>query len=325
MIGGHRAAGRFARSRLKSVVLLATILAYGAPQGWQPAAAQMMLPGATNGASPGAATGTAQKPTGGGASEGTHAPPKPIILKPPSEDTIAGHVLARDGLKGAMSFDKSGDDLVLSKLALTGDKISAPTKDCSLDVSLTPPLAITPAGRPEGAIRYQVPLQACPFTIDVLNGAVLVSTPKPTCEFTAADCRVSLSGLWGPAPVEITDKRAKELERERVRIETTMRANFRVLLKRAGKDRDLIKAIAREQAGFSSSREMTCRDYAKESVFGFCSTQITEARVLALLAKFGEMPEPVDRRHAARERAKAHVTREPVAAPATSIAPDPQQ
>ena len=124
-------------------------------------------------------------------------------------------------------------------------------------------------------------------------------------------------GCGGPPAADITDKRAKELERERVRIETTMRANFRVLLKRAGKDRAAVKAIAGEQAGFSSAREMACRDYAKESVHGFCSTQMTEARVLALVAKFGDQPEPREtRKHATRAKAASGRRRPPHSAPA---------
>ena len=264
-----------------------------------PASAQLQLPGAQNGS----AIGAPPKATGNtGGDEPTHAPPKPIVIKPPGEDGIVDHALARNGSDGAMMFAKQGDGLALSKLSLAGDKISAPTKTCSLDVALDAPIAATAAGRPAGAIRFEVPLKACPFTIDVLDGAVLVATAAPTCDFAAADCRVALDGLWGPPAADITDKRAKELERERVRIETTMRANFRVLLKRAGKDRAAVKAIAGEQAGFSSAREMACRDYAKESVHGFCSTQMTEARVLALVAKFGDQPEPRERKHATRAK-----------------------
>ena len=284
--------------------------------------AQMQLPGALNGGS-----GTAPPKAGGGGGGGvepSHVPPKPIVVKPPSEETIAGRLLAHDGSKGAMTFDKAGDGLVLSKLALTGDKISAPTKACSLDVALSPPLAATASGRPSGAIRYDVPLKACPFSIDVLEGSVLVSTPTPACDFTAADCKVAMAGLWGPSPADITDKRAKELERQRVRIETTMRANFRVLLKRAGKDRDAIKAIAGEQAGFSSAREMACRDYAKESVHGFCSTQITEARVLALLSKFGALPEPKEERRHARSKPRPAAAERPAEAAPVEVPNDAQ-
>ena len=273
----------------------------------------MMLPGAQNGSAAGAppkASGNA------GTSDAPHAPPKPIVIKPPSEDGIVDHVLARNGSDGSMTFIKQGDDLALSRLSLTGDKISAPTKACGLDVALEAPIAATASGKPAGAIRFDVPLKACPFTIDILDGAVLVATPAPTCDFAAADCRVTLDGLWGPAAADISDKRAKDLERQRVRIETTMRANFRVLLKRAGKDRTAVKAIAGEQAGFSSAREMACRDYAKESVHGFCSTQMTEARVLALLAKFGDEPEQRERKHA---RAKPRST------PTTHASPPPEE
>ena len=278
-----------------------------------PAGAQIMLPGATNGS----AAGTPPKASGTtGSGEATRAPPKPIVIKPPGEDGIVDHVLARNGSDGAMSFVRQGTDLALSKLSLAGDRISAPTKSCKVDVALDAPIVAVAAGRPAGAIRFDVPLPACPFSIDVLDGAVLVSTAAPTCAFAAADCKVALAGLWGPAAADISDKRAQELVRERVRIETTMRANFRVLLKRAGKDRAAVKAIAGEQAGFSSAREMACRDYAKETVHGFCSTQMTEARVLALLAKFGDEPEPHERKHAARAKPR------PVPAAAAATPPD---
>ena len=80
-----------------------------------------------------------------------------------------------------------------------------------------------------------------------------------------------------------------------------MRANFRAVLRKAGKDRTAVKAIAKEQAAFSSEREMTCRDYAQETVHGFCSTQITQARALALMAEFGTMP---DGPHGRRARSR---------------------
>ena len=168
------------------------------------------------------------------------------------------------------------------------------------------PLPATPAGRPAGAIRYTLSVPACAFTIDILDGAVLLTRPEPTCDFTAADCRVSPAGLWGPRAADITPKRAKDLERERVRLEATMRANFHALLRKAGKDRTAVKAIAKDQAAFSSEREMTCRDYAQETVHGFCSTQITQARALALMAQFGTMPEgPHGRRSRPRPTAAA--------------------
>ena len=265
-------------------VLFAVMLA-----GAGTARAQMQLPGALGGAAP----ATEHKGGGGGSSAApsSYAPPKPVIIKAPNEDTVTGHPLSRDGVKGEMVLDKAGDGLALSKLTLDGDKTSRPGMACKVDVPLPAPLPATPAGRPAGAIRYSLPVADCAFTIDILDGAVLLTRPEPTCEFKAADCRVSPVGLWGPRPADITPKRAKDLEHERVRLETTMRANFHALLRKAGKDRSAVKAIARDQAAFSSEREMTCRDYAQETVHGFCSTQITEARALSLMAQFGTMPE----------------------------------
>ena len=263
------------------------------------ARAQMQLPGAVGGGAPAAEHKGGGAGGGSGAAPSSYAPPKPVIIKAPAEDTVIGHPLSRDGVKGEMVLDKSGEGLALSKLTLDGDKISKPGTACVVDVALASPLAATPAGRPAGAIRYGVPVPACPFSIDILDGAVLLTRPEPSCQFTAADCRVSPGGLWGPRAVDITPKRAKDLERERVRLETTMRANFHALLRKAGKDRIAVKAIAKDQAAFSSEREMTCRDYADETVHGFCSTQITQARALALMAQFGTTPEGP---HARRSR-----------------------
>ena len=285
------------------VLALAASLAAGAP-----ATAQMQLPGALNGNAPGA-----PPPAAGGGSAGgpTPAPPRPVVIKPPADDTILGHTLSRDGKSGTMIFDKSAEGLTVQKLTLEGDKISRPQDVCSVDVSMTTPLVAKPSGRPAGAIRYAVALEACPFTLDVLDGAVLVSTEAPSCDFKAADCRVSPAGLWGPRAADISPKQAKDLERQRPRIETTMRTNYKVLIRKAGKDRAAVKALAREQAAFSSEREMTCRDYDQEPVHGFCSTQITQARALALLARFG----PIDDKSAHRgTKAKPKVAAPPAAA-----------
>ena len=273
------------------------------------ARAQMQLQGASGGTTSKAPAGEQGAP---------YVPPKPTILKPPGEDTIIGRTLTHDGTSGAMVFNKPGGDLVLTRFALSGSRISAPGQTCSIDVSLNPPLVTAPKGRPDGAFRYAVPFEACPFSVDVLDGAVLAASPTPTCEFKAADCKIALGGLWGPTPAEISPKRAKDLEHDRVRIEATMRADFRALLKKAGKDKTAIKAIAGEQAGFSSDREVTCRDYAQESVHGFCSTQITEARVLSLIAKFDLAADNTDRRPRSKLKpaVKAPAEKEPVEASA---------
>ena len=264
------------------------------------AEAQMQLPGATNGVP----AGGTPKPARTGNGEATPRGVKPVLLKAPSIDSIVGRALSLDGDKGAMMFDRAGADLVLTKLTLAGDKISKPGQACTIDVAMTTRVVTTDAGHPAGTQRLDVLIAACPFSIDVLDGAVLVSRPDPSCDFTAADCRITPGGLWGPPAAEITPKQIKDLERERQRIETTMRANFRALMSRAGKDRVAVKAIAHEQAAFSSDREMTCRDYKSESVHGFCSMQITQARALALLAKFAAAPVPEQRRAVRAKRSR---------------------
>ena len=242
-------------------------------------------------------------------------------MKPPSEETIVGHTLSLDGRRGKMSFAKAGSDLTLTMLTLDGDKISKPNQTCTVGVALTKPLVVTPAGRPAGTIRYEVPVSACPFAIDVLDGAVLVSRPDGSCSFAAADCSVTPTGLWGPSASDMAPARIKEMERQRARIEVTMRANFRSVLKKAGKDHQAVKAIAGEQAAFSSEREVICRDYQGESVHGFCSTQITEARALALVAKFDAMTEgPHDHRRPSRPKPKTAASSAPGAGPAPDAA-----
>ena len=262
-----------------------------------PVCAQMQLPGASNGV----AVPTAPKVGAGG---GEPRVVKPVTMKPPSEGSILGHALSLDGVKGKMTFDRSGAGIALTKLTLVGEKISKPGQACTIDVSMETPIVATEARRVSGASRLDVAVAACPFSVEILDGALLVSRPEPTCDFVAADCRITPGGLWGPPAAEIGPKQIKDLERERVRVESTMRTNFHALLKKAGQDRAAVKLIAREQAAFSSDREMICRDYQLESVHGYCSTRITEARALALLSKFGS-EEPNGRRSVMRiKRAK---------------------
>ena len=267
------------------------------------AVAQMQLPGANNGVAPGSAA--PRSPASTPSSVEPYVAPKPVAMKPPGEDTITAHTLSLDGRRGTISFAKTGSDLTLTALILTGDKISKPNQSCTVSVALPKPFVVTPAGRPAGMIRYDVPIAACPFAIDVLDGAVLVSRPDGSCAFTAADCLVMPIGLWGPPAGDIPPARIKDLERQRTRIEATMRANFRSILKKAGKDHQAVKAVAGEQAAFSSEREVTCRDYQGEAVHGFCSTQITEARALTLVAKFDAMAEGArDHRRPRRSKSK---------------------
>jgi hypothetical protein len=257
-----------------------------------PAFAQLQLPGALG--QPAPAGTTAPPPT-----EAPKEKPKPPILRAPSEDAVVGRTLLRNGTTGMLVIERAGKDLRVQKLALTGDQISKPNEHCRVEVSGTP-LSLTSEGKPAGLSRYKLTLEICPFSFDVLDGAVLASNGGKTCEFKAADCQVDPAGLWGPRPAEFGPERIKEFERERAHAETTVRADFRALLAAAGKDKQQTKTLASEQAGFSSEREEKCRTYAGEDVHGFCALRFTEARAIALGAQLAGVeevkPKPVQPR-----------------------------
>jgi len=255
------------------------------------AKAQLMLHGDSpaSGGSSAAPGGTGGLKSGAVSSSAAAAPPakaKPVPMKAPSEESVLNHDLLRNGANGLIALGRQGKDIDLLRLSLEGESISKPGELCHIDINEGLPIALRPLGRPEGLARYQADLPACPFSFDVLEGAVLV--PKGhACDFTAADCHVDPAGLWGPQGNTISPARVKEMEQARIRIEMDMRANYRVLLAHAGKDKAAVKRIAGEQAGFSSERETLCHSYALESVHGFCALESTRARVLALLAQLG--------------------------------------
>ena len=213
-------------------------------------------------------------------------PVKLIPVTPPAEDALLGQTLTFDGAKGVMRFNRAGKNIVLSRLTLPGERLSKPGEYCEVNIEAEQPVAAAILGHPEGALRWSFALEACPFTADVLDGAVLVSSPHPSCDFTAADCRVSPVGLWGPPGDSIPDHQVKTLERERLQAEAALRANFKVLLLQAGNDKEAVKAVTAEQAAFSAERDMTCHDYKGEAEHGFCAAQITQARSLALAAEY---------------------------------------
>ncbi len=245
--------------------------------------AQLMLPGAFQAESPRSTDSSSD------AARAASTKPKVAGLKPPSVETILGRELARDGSAGTISFRSLPEKgIEITKLSLSGEGTSNPAESCLVDMVAEGPIQARFRGRPNGLLRYEIELPACPFSLEVLDGAVLVTRSPRTCEFTEAQCRVDPSGLWGPPGNSFSPDRAKQFERERSRAESDMRTNFRALLTSAGKDKEAIKKIAGEQAGFSSVRETTCRSYLKEDVHGYCALRFTQARALALQAAYFE-------------------------------------
>ena len=234
-----------------------------------------MLPGAV----PSAPVGTSDTPTTGGPAKPAAPPP----VKTPGEESVVRKELRRNGSTGLMSFELQGKDLQITRLTLPGRQISRPADICRVDVS-GGPFTLKAAGKHDGLLRFEAAIEACPVTIDVLDGAVRVNAPGGVCTFKEADCNASPSGIWGPPPTAFKADEAKALEKARSSAESNVRTYFRALLNNT-KEKQQVKNIAADQAAFSSKREEICRDYAREDVFGYCATRITEARAVSLRAQ----------------------------------------
>ena len=62
--------------------------------------------------------------------------------------------------------------------------------------------------------------------------------------------------------------------------------------------------LVRDQKGFAEQREELCRDYAKESVHGYCALRVTEARVALLQIRLDELVPATAAGRAASEKSK---------------------
>lgn len=211
------------------------------------------------------------------------APPKPIVLKPPSEDSVVGRELKLNGGAGSFKIDRAGRDL-RAQITLAGRKLSQETESCTVKLANGEPMPLTSLGRPEGLPRYELQNPVCPIAFDVLDGAVQVTAPTEACIIQEADCAVEPRGLWGPDPGSLLP-RAAEIEQARGAADKAVRENYKVLAQRAGPQG--IRPVVAEQAGFSSERETLCRSYQREGAHGFCNTRFTEGRAVVLAARLG--------------------------------------
>ncbi|UZX10728.1 hypothetical protein OGR47_12495 [Methylocystis sp. MJC1] len=272
-----------------------------------PAGAQLALPGAVAPTPEGTLTSPGGKPKKKLSSGEMGQARGPVVMpKAPSEDTIVGKTLQLDGVGSAIEFSRIGSDLEVAKLTLSGDRLSRSGEECRVEIAGMP-LKLTRRDSGSGLRRYQLlSLPACPFTLDVLDGAILVTNEGKACEIREADCRADPSGLWGMAETEFDPKKAEDMLGARAKVEKDVRADFRELYERNKKDKLVRSFVVKEQAGFSSWREEVCRSYAKESDFGYCALRLTEARTIALgaqLASGVKLPEGYAEAAAAEEAA----------------------
>jgi hypothetical protein len=170
-------------------------------------------------------------------------------------ETILGRELARDGSAGIISFRTTPEKGVeITKLSL-GEGMSHSAEPCQVDVVAEGAIQARFGGRPNGvSLRGEHP------SLPIFSWGAGRRRP----------CYPKSQGLWvhrgalpgrsgratGPPGNSIGPDQAKQFERQRGRAESDMRANFRALLTSAGKDKEAIKKIAGEQAGFSSVCEI---------------------------------------------------------------------
>jgi hypothetical protein len=251
----------------------------------------LQLPGAQapSGAGSEQAPAASAAPGGSGSALSRPRADAPVISAG-TEDKLVDRALKRNGTGGEATLVKRGTAYGL-KLSADGFLINNLTEPCAVSFG-DQPLPLTSLGRPAGSPRYRLEAPICPMTFDVLNGAVFVIEPSQPCMIEAAGCRIDVRGIWGSDSGSLAAQ-VKDIERSRTQAERAVRENYRLLIERA--DRNDQRVIAREQAAFSSEREIACRDYAREASHGFCHAKFTEARATELRRRLTGRDEPAEK------------------------------
>ena len=175
---------------------------------------------------------------------------------------------------------------------------------CVVDIIGETPIEATNVGRPDGLERFEAKVPACPISFDVLDGAVLAPTQITACVFKAADCQTTPGGLWGPDGASLVGDAAK-IVKERA---ASGKGDGQDPARDRGPRRDSPQAadLVRDQNGFAGQRDELCRDYAKESVHGYCGLRVTEARAALLQTRLDELgPQPRPRRRAKKAKRRS--------------------
>ena len=215
--------------------------------------------------------------------------------------SLAGRALMLNGKSGLLQI--SGDDQMatVDKLRLSGESVSDPSQRCVVDIVGEKSIEATNVGRPDGLERFEAKVPACPVAFDVLDGALLVPPQITTCVFKAADCQTIPGGLWGPDGASLIGDAAK-IVKERAVAEKVMAKVVRAIEDRAT-DSPEAASLVRDQNSFAGQRDELCRDYAKESLHGYCALRITEARTALLQTRLDALA-PVAAPESASEKGK---------------------
>ena len=267
------------------------------------AQAQLALPGASP-AAPVESPAAAPKPkkAAGAAKEKAAKAGKLALAAAPDIATVDGRPLMLNGASGLLQVSGSGKDLRIDKLRLSGESVADPSQRCIVDIVGEKPIEATSDARPDGLDRYEADVPACPFTFDILDGAVLVPSQITACVFKAADCQTSPGGLWGPDGASLEND-AATIGKRRTKAEKAMARVVQIIEERA-QDIPDAASLLRDQNGFPGQRDEACRDYVKESVHGFCAASLTEARAALLEARLAELTPPAKEAKGAKAEKK---------------------
>ena len=248
--------------------------------------AQLILPGAAPAEPQGANVAPAKhKRSSAAATEagaGAKAGPAAGIA------SLAGRPLMLNGKSGLLQVSGSDEAATIDKLRLAGESVSDPSQRCVVDIVGEKSIEATNVGRPDGLERFEAKVPACPVAFDVLAGAVLVPPQITTCVFKAADCQTIPGGLWGPDGASLVGD-ADKIVKARAGAEKAMAKVLHAIEDRAN-DSPEASDLTRDQNGFAGQRDEFCRDYAKESVHGYCALRVTEARTALLQTRLDALP-----------------------------------
>ena len=248
--------------------------------------AQLILPGAAPAEPQGANVAPAKHKRSGAAATEAGAGAKAGLAV--GIASLAGRPLMLNGKSGLLQVSGSDEAATIDKLRLAGESVSDPSQRCVVDIVGEKSIEATNVGRPDGLERFEAKVPACPVAFDVLAGAVLVPPQITTCVFKAADCQTIPGGLWGPDGASLVGD-ADKIVKERAGAEKAMAKVLHAIEERAN-DSPEASDLTRDQNGFAGQRDELCRDYAKESVHGYCALRVTEARTALLQTRLDALP-----------------------------------
>ena len=197
--------------------------------------------------------------------------------------SAVGQRLKLNGRDGKLTLWGRDRALKITKLTLAGEVISDPTRKCQIDIVTEPPIEAKSLGRPDGLARYEAEIPVCTFTFDVLEGAALVPAQNAACVFTAADCRASPGGLWGPDVASLaTEAKATALARAHA---DEAAARLMKALAAHLKGKPEAEDIERDESDLVTRGKEICRDYERDSEHGFCASRMAQMRAAWLKSR----------------------------------------